>query len=356
MQEDSKSSLAAAAVVGGGAVLGSSTQGSSSTSSNKGTSRAIASDFISPTKTSANKLSPIKPDVPTTKPKNPTPKNKQVDQNPQSTVKSISYYNTQRINLKPDNTKNSEENKSFTELKNQFTKKAKAICVHQPPSSMLDLEQVVYQSVKAPQAGRLRDESEEPFNHYDLIIGKPAGMIVKISLDSLGMKSFYENKTEFDKDKFLNKHSFFLSYAVNGIEEDAIKCSPNLLKGNVEYEISHKRGVEEIEMNVDEKHCEIKWSDVKNLKNNEYIYKFIPLYTHEGSLLGDTMGNSRVTILSKLKMKDSEDVFTESCQQTESFSVEMIPSQEFNVAIIDIEPSICDNNELDPRGRQAYNF
>ena len=334
-QKNEKSSLAAAAVVGGGAVLGASTRGISSVNSNNKASRGVSSNFARPSIASPYKPISISLNTPTAQQITPV-----------NSTTEPGYYSFASASSNSGGT-NNPNTAQLSEEEIKFRNKAQATCKR----NILNLKQIVHQSVKAPRAGRLEDEPAEPFDHYDLIRGKPAGMIVRISL--LDLKNFYKYKTEFDKDEFLNKHSFFLSYAVNGIEEGAIKCSENLSKEVVEYEMNHEGDSEEVEIKPKEEHCEIKWSD---LKENKYIYKFIPLYTHEHSLLEKVIKSADVTISAKLKMKDSRNVFAESCQRNKTFSVEMISPKTFNMSVMGIESLKCLNRNSHPENHKIYDF
>ncbi len=84
-------------------------------------------------------------------------------------------------------------------------KKRKPECASVP---LID-EAVVFQSVEAPQIEFMDEQKHPPYDNYDLVMGKPAGVLVTIDVKSMDKKS--KNKLKLHRD-------FRLSLSIQGMK------------------------------------------------------------------------------------------------------------------------------------------
>ena len=225
----------------------------------------------------------------------------------------------------------------FVDSEQELITKADQLC--KAKRRLLSLSQVVYQSVKAPQIERQDEEGRRPFDDYELIKGKPAGMIVRIRKSYKIRKDGLQDKDlDFDADKLIEKFDFLLSLRVNGRLYNETLCSlENLNKEDVEYKSDLLKDEDPRETNItaEEAYCSFNWSDLKD----EYIYKFISLPMKLGEPLGKEIGPVEVEIVSQLRPKNSfKSEFVKACESSEEFTVNMLEPRGFKVLFTGITP------------------
>ena len=227
----------------------------------------------------------------------------------------------------------------FLDSEKELIEKANQLC--NVKKQLVSMSQVVYQSVKAPQIERLDKENKRPFDDYDLIRGKPAGVIVKIRKNrKVRKEGLKDSSLDFDTDKLIEKLGFSLSLKINGKLYNETLCSSNLKEEDVNYRVnlSKKTDPEEVIITTEPSNCVFTWTDLKN----EYIYKFISLPTKLGEPLGQNQGEIKIEILSQLKLKNSiDDSFVKSCEASEGFKANMLDSRSFKVFFTGITGPYC---------------
>ena len=238
----------------------------------------------------------------------------------------------------------------FMDSEKELTAKAEQLC--QIKRRLLSLSQVVYQSVKAPQIERQDKEGRRPFDDYDLIRDKPAGVIVKIRKSrKVRKEGLRDTLLDFDTDKLIERFDFLLSLKVNGKPYNKTLCSlENLKKEDVEYKPDLSADPEEVTITAENAYCSFNWSDLKG----GYIYKFISLPTKLGKPLGRELGPVKVEILSRLKPKNSlKNEFVEACESSEEFTVNMLEPKSFKVLFTGLTGPYCGKDEKG-NPEQAY--
>ena len=208
----------------------------------------------------------------------------------------------------------------FLESEKEFIAKVEKLCLNNSP--LMNLKQTVYQSVKAPQAERLDEESDRyrdnksPFDNYDLLQDKPAGVILRIKKSLRAFKNF--QKFDFDVEKTLEKIDFSLLLKVNGEKYNELVCSENLSEKSVNYKSNVIHFPKETTITPTDLNCFFQWSDFRD----QNTYKFMPLPMKPRELLGKNLGEVKVEIAIKWKTKNSiENKFIDVCESSENFTV-----------------------------------
>ncbi|MCZ0932048.1 MAG: hypothetical protein OXJ52_02730 [Oligoflexia bacterium] len=230
--------------------------------------------------------------------------------------------------------------------------KADKLC--RAKNRLISMSQVVYQSVKAPQKERLDEEGRRPFDDYDLIRGKPAGVIVRIRKRYRVRKEGLQGTSlDFNAEELIKKFDFSLSLKINGKLYNETLCSKELKEEAVNYKVdlSNKKDPEEVIFTAEKANCVFNWADLKD----ESIYKFISLPTKLGEPLGENLGPAEVEILSQLKPKDSiDDVFVKACESSRDFKANMLDSRSFKILFTGIEGPYCGDKDKNGNPKKAY--
>ena len=221
----------------------------------------------------------------------------------------------------------------FMDSKKEMREKMSQLCEsHKKEIHLVD--QVVYQSVKAPQIERQDEEDKTPFDNYELIIDKPAGMVVRVKKPTrIRKKGLQVDGLDFDPEKLIEKFVFSIFLKIDGkVHEDTL-CSTLLDKGNIDYKPLNDIP-ESLQMLLVNSQCYFEWSDFKDGS----VYKFVSLPTDLGQPL--TQGKKNVEVFVELKLK--EDLEAQSvCQASTKFTVNMIEPTKFTVFLVGMDGDQC---------------
>lgn len=218
--------------------------------------------------------------------------------------------------------------KTFLHLEEICSNRSSKSRRKRPP---LSLSQVVYQTVKAPQIEPVEMENRRPFDNYDLLRDKPAGIILKIK--KKGWAKALEDFNWYEK-QALENFNFSLSLRINGEVYNEISCSKNIDRKNIIYRPDLSKGGKEVSIEPKAEYCHINWWDV----NENSIYKFIPLPTFSEELLGQYLGLVNIEIVSKLKYAG---IVVRPCSSFESFTVNMLKPKEFIILFTGVSMEKC---------------
>ena len=235
----------------------------------------------------------------------------------------------------------------FMDSEKEIIAKAEQLCLNNSP--LIQLRQTVYQSVKAPQAERLDEENKRPFDNYDLLQDKPAGVILRIKKSLRSAKNF---KTfDFDVEKTLEKIDFSLSLKIDGEEYNDLVCSKNLSENSVNYKSDPFYLPKETTIRPTGLNCFFQWSDFRD----QNAYKFMPLPMKPGQLLGEKLGKVNVEISSQWKPKNSiENKFIDVCESSEKFTVNMIEPQSFKILMTGLKAPFCGEKDANKNPVPAF--
>ncbi|MCZ0931580.1 MAG: hypothetical protein OXJ52_00275, partial [Oligoflexia bacterium] len=238
----------------------------------------------------------------------------------------------------------------FFDSEKELIAKADKLC--RAKSRLLSMSQVVYQSVKAPQKERLDEEGRRPFDDYDLIRGKPAGVIVKIRKSGKVRKEgLRDTSLDFDAEEMIKEFNFSLSLKINGEPYNETLCSKELKEEDVNYKVDLSKDPEEVTFTTENANCVFNWEDLKG----ESIYKFMSLPTKLGEPLGKNLDLVEVEILSQLKPKNSiDDEYVKACESSKDFKANMLDSKSFKILFTGIEGPYCGDKDNKGNPEKAY--
>ena len=168
---------------------------------------------------------------------------------------------------------------------------------------------IIFQSVEAPQIEPI-EEQDSPYDNYDLVMGKPASLLVQ--LDRQGM----DKKQEFAMDVLISKHSKYLE-----------KCFHTPMKGTFKED-------EEDWCFFTKKNLR---SDAHRKKGKDHYYKFFQLPMNESFL---NKGNKSdhlvsVAVYPRGYHKNS------ACIKKKKFNINIIKTQDLNISFTKINKKNC---------------
>ena len=156
---------------------------------------------------------------------------------------------------------------------------------------------IVFQSVEAPQIEPMNRQAHLPYNNYDLVMGKPAGIL--IHLDGTGMNS---------------RHEFAIDLSIVGYKGYISKCFHTVFSGEM------IKGQEDF--------CSFTMS---NLRKEGY-HKFFPL-----PMKGASLNREGLTLSVKLTLYPRDYENDKKCHQKKNFQIKIIKTHNLKLGFTRID-------------------